>query len=59
MKGKLANIAASARRAVSRDHRLALEEEADPVAKRKRIPKYQTYIKTLLHKALVEESRHE
>lgn len=31
-------------------------ELAKQVAKRKGIPKYQTYIKTLLHKALVKES---
>ncbi len=28
------------------------------MAQRKRIPKYQTYITTLLHEALVKESRH-
>ena len=33
-------------------------ELAMQVAKRKGIPKYQTYIKTLLHNALVKESSH-
>jgi uncharacterized Zn finger protein (UPF0148 family) len=33
-------------------------ELARKMAKRKRIPKYQTYIKTLLHEALVKESSH-
>lgn len=33
-------------------------ELAKQMAKRKGIPKYQTYIKTLLHKALVKESSH-
>lgn len=34
-------------------------ELAKQIAKRKGIPKYQTYIKTLLHKALVKESSHD
>ena len=34
-------------------------ELAKRMAKRKGIPKYQTYIKTLLHKALVKESGHD
>jgi uncharacterized Zn finger protein (UPF0148 family) len=33
-------------------------ELARKMAKRKGIPKYQTYIKTLLHNALVKESSH-
>lgn len=55
MKGKLANIPASARRAVSRDRRLVLEkvsirlplmdlEPAKEMAKRKRIPKILTHL---------------
>ena len=34
-------------------------ELAKRMAKQKGIPKYQTYIKTLLHKALVKESGHD
>lgn len=33
-------------------------ELAKRLAKRKGVPKYQTYIKTLLHRALVKESSH-